>query len=81
MRFIQDLIKVFTHHPEWILEVVQRDIDLESDGVTHQIYYRIRRWNKYDFFYECVAEFDSVDEAIAFVKKHKNYPIDLDKLI
>jgi len=81
MNFIYTLIKMFRHHPQWIIDVDQ-SITYDGDGnkITGDVTYQVKRWHKDGLYYDMIGEFKTIGAAHSFIANYKSFPLDCDKV-
>jgi len=81
MKFIQTLIKMFRHNPQWIIDVDQSAAyDNDGNKTTGEPIFHVKRWHKDGLYYDMIGEFKTINEARSFIANYKSFPLDCDKV-
>jgi len=81
MKSLQTLIKMFRHHPKWIIDVAQSSAyDDEGVKLNGKITFQAKRWHSGGLYYDLVADFETLVEAGNFIANYNQYPVDFEEI-
>jgi len=81
MNFVYTLIKFFSPHPKWIIDVDQAaTYDENSNKIEGKVIFQVKRWHKFGLRYDVIADFATLVEAGNFIANYKQYPVDFEEI-
>jgi len=81
MNFIYTLIKMFRHHPQWVIDVDQSaTYDDDGNKTAGEVIFQVKRWHKDGLRYDLIGEFKTIGAARSFIANYKMFPLDCDKV-